>query len=72
MGMRTCTIKCSLCGKQAALTGDGIDKNYTKEIFAAEGWVFSKYKTMCPECRKKESERFEMEAKKDAWPERNH
>jgi len=69
MGWKQYPIRCMICGEETALVGEDIDKKYTMEHFAAEGWVFSKYKTMCPECRKKESERFEqmtMEVDPDA------
>ena len=53
MGWRTYTVKCRECGKEAALHGEDINKKYTVEFYEREGWVFSKYDTLCPVCRVK-------------------
>ena len=55
-GFRQIPIKCTVCEKETALVGEGIDKKYTVEFFESQGWKFSKYKTMCPDCKKKEKE----------------
>ena len=59
-GFRRYPVKCTVCKEETALVGEDIDKKYTVKFFEGCGWVFSKYKTMCPNCAKKEKERFEQ------------
>ena len=59
-GFRRYPVKCTLCKEETALVGENINKKFTVEFFERNGWVFSKYKTMCPRCAKKEKERFEQ------------
>ena len=59
-GFRRYPVKCTLCKEETALVGEDINKKFTVEFFERNGWVFSKYKTMCPRCAKKEKERFEQ------------
>ena len=65
MGYKRIPVTCSVCKESTALIGEDIDKKYTVEHFTAKGWVFSKYKTMCPECVRKEKERIEQQMKMD-------
>ena len=58
MSLKRCEIKCSICKNTTALIGEDIDRKYTVEFFEKQGWVFSKYKTMCPDCKKKEKEKW--------------
>ena len=58
MGIKRYPVMCSLCDEETALVGEDIDRKYTNEFFERQGWVLSKYKTMCPKCKKKEQERF--------------
>lgn len=59
MGWRQVVIKCTECKKETALIGEDIDKAYTIDYYQRQGWVFTKYGTMCPECREKERKRWE-------------
>jgi len=59
-GFRRYPVKCTLCKEETALVGENINKKFTVEFFERNGWVFSKYKTMCPRCAKKEKEHFEQ------------
>lgn len=63
MGWRRIQIKCSVCENETALIGEDIDKMYTVEHFQAQGWSFTKYKTMCPKCREAEQKRWEAMGK---------
>lgn len=60
MGWRQYVIKCTECGVEVALVGEDIDKKYTVEYYERQGWVFSKYDTKCPECRKKRHQEWEQ------------
>jgi len=60
MGWRRYTIKCSECKKETALLGEDIDKKYTIEFYERQGWTFSKYDTLCPECRQKRKQEWEQ------------
>ena len=60
MGFKRFPVRCSICKDETALVGEDIDRKYTTEFFESRGWVFSKYKTMCPKCHKKEQAKFEQ------------
>ena len=58
MSLKRCEIKCSICKNTTALIGEDIDRKYTVDFYEKQRWVFRKYKTMCPDCKKKEKEQW--------------
>ena len=66
MGLKRIEVRCTKCKKATALIGEDINKKYTIEFYTAQGWVFTKYSTMCPECKQKSKEEFERAAEQIA------
>ena len=60
MGWKRIPVKCTLCEEETALVGEDINKTYAVDFFERNGWKFSKYKTMCPKCAKKEKEKYDQ------------